>query len=164
MQITSQIWDLSGQPQFKVVRQHFYRGARGVVYMFDVSRRETFENLEKWRKEVTETLPDPPCILIGNKIDLPRHIDEEEAREYALSFEAQYFETSVLENINVQQSMDKINEIIFVKQEIVKESINSQNISSYSEDIIQPRTQCPATSNPSKCFFPEHSFSMFNKH
>ncbi len=163
VQITSQYWDMGGQPQFKIVRQNFYRGARGIIYVFDVSRRETFENLEKWREEVNEILTAPSCIVIGNKIDLPRMVEEEEARQYALSVNAYYFETSVLENINVQESMDKINEIIFEKQASLRAPISSQKVSSYSKDLIQTKIQCPATPRPSKTLFPEYHFPKFHE-
>ncbi len=162
-QITSQYWDMGGQPQFKIVRQNFYRGARGVIYVFDVSRRETFENLEKWREEVNEILDDTSGIIIGNKIDLPRNVDEEEAREYALSINVQYFETSVLENINIQESMNKINEIIFEKQESLRVSTSSQKISSYSDDLIKSKVQCPTTPSTSQNLFPEYHFLRFHK-
>ena len=120
VEVTCQFWDIAGQPHFKVVRQNFYRGAKGVVFVFDVSRRETFENLEKWREEVNEILTNLPCIVIGNKSDLPRKVSEQEAKEYSLRINAQYFETSVIKDINVQQSLDRISQIIFEKRSEVK--------------------------------------------
>ncbi|MGQ9722807.1 MAG: Rab family GTPase [Candidatus Jordarchaeum sp.] len=163
VQITSQFWDLGGQPQFKIVRQNFYHGAKGVVYVFDVTKRVTFESLDKWRAEVTEILPVAPCIVIGNKIDLPRNVNEDEAREYAYSINAQYFEASVLKNINVQESMTRINEIIFEKQESVTKSLYLDKVSSYSEDWIRPKNQDPMTPSPSKSLFSEDHFPLLYK-
>jgi small GTP-binding protein len=160
VEITCQIWDMGGQPQFKVVRQNFYRGARGVVYVFDLSRRETFENLEKWRKEVNEILTDPPCILIGNKVDLPRKVGEEEAKEYSLRIKAQYFEASVLENTNVHESMDRINQIILEKQGSEIKTISPPKIPSYSDNLIKPAIQYPPSPTPSK--YPFHQTSIYH--
>ncbi|WXG41676.1 MAG: Rab family GTPase [Candidatus Freyarchaeum deiterrae] len=145
LEITCQIWDMGGQPQFKVVRQNLYRGARGVVYVFDISRRETFENIQKWREEIGSVLTDPPCILIGNKVDLPRKVSEEEAKEYSLKNNTQYFEASVAENLNIQESMDRINQIILEKQENERKTISPIKISAHYQDLIKPSIQSPAT-------------------
>ncbi|MFW9968871.1 MAG: Rab family GTPase, partial [Candidatus Odinarchaeota archaeon] len=49
--ITLQIWDLAGQQHFKWVRQEFYKGAKGIVYVFDLTNKATFENLKYWKEE-----------------------------------------------------------------------------------------------------------------
>ncbi|MEM3586124.1 MAG: Rab family GTPase [Candidatus Jordarchaeaceae archaeon] len=143
IEVTCQIWDIGGQPQFKVVRQSFYRGAKGAVFVFDVSRRETFENLEKWREEVNEIITNIPCIVIGNKIDLPRKVSEEEAKEYSSKINAKYFETSVTRNINIQQSLDDINQIVFEKQ-IERKTVSQQTLS-HAHELAKPKVQYPAT-------------------
>jgi len=68
--ITLQIWDLAGQSHFKWVRQEFYKGAKGIVYVFDLTNKKTFLNLRKWKKEVEEILEDYASVLVGNKLDL----------------------------------------------------------------------------------------------
>ncbi|MHA1579320.1 MAG: Rab family GTPase [Candidatus Freyarchaeota archaeon] len=163
VRINCQIWDLGGQPQFKIVRQNFYRGARGIVYVFDVTRRETFENLDKWREEVNEILSDPPCILIGNKIDLPRHVDEEEAKEYSLKINAQYFETSVAENINVQESIDRITHIIFEKQGGHRPPISPRVMASCESRLIDSTIKNFISPTSSRYPFSEDRFSLLFK-
>ncbi|MGB5912618.1 MAG: Rab family GTPase [Promethearchaeia archaeon] len=68
--LTLQIWDLAGQARFKWVRQAFYKGTRGIVYMFDLTRNQSFENLKFWKEEIESTVGVKPSILVGNKIDL----------------------------------------------------------------------------------------------
>ncbi|MHA2038153.1 MAG: Rab family GTPase [Promethearchaeota archaeon] len=68
--ITLQIWDLAGQDHFKWVRRAFYIGAKGVVYVFDLTRKDTFNNIIKWREEVENVSGFLPNILVGNKSDL----------------------------------------------------------------------------------------------
>ena len=68
--VTLQIWDLAGQDHFKWVRQAFYKGAKGIVYVFDLAREETFNHLETWVEEVEGTIGRVPWILVGNKLDL----------------------------------------------------------------------------------------------
>jgi small GTP-binding protein len=116
-EITYQIWDLGGQVQFKIVRQNFYKGSRGVLYVFDISRRETLENLMLWKEEVTEFCGSIPSVLIGNKIDLPRKIETQEAERYAHIFNAPYFEASVLQNTNVNEIFEAIGKLMLERIE-----------------------------------------------
>nr|MDO8080387.1 GTP-binding protein [Candidatus Freyarchaeota archaeon] len=142
-EITYQIWDLGGQPQFRVVRQNFYRGSRGVVYVFDISRRETLENLGKWKEEVSEFCGSVPSILIGNKIDLPRKVETREGECYGRSFNAPYFETSVLQNTNVSEVFESIGRLMLERIESlgippIKEPVSSyQNNTPSSKKAIQ---------------------------
>ncbi len=79
-----QIWDLAGQKHFSFVRPPFYRGSSGTLYVFDLTRRQSFDNLISWKEEV-ETVINKPSILIGNKNDLheDRLITKEEADSFA---------------------------------------------------------------------------------
>lgn len=158
VEVTCQFWDIGGQPQFKVVRQNFYRGAKGVIFVFDVSRRETFENLDKWREEVNAVITDLPHIVIGNKVDLPRKVGEEEAKEYSSRINAQYFETSVTKDINVQQSLDRISQIIFEKWQSEIKTITPLKISP-STDLIKPSIQVHTSTNK----YPFHETSFPHK-
>ncbi|MFX1326172.1 MAG: Rab family GTPase [Promethearchaeota archaeon] len=68
--VTLQIWDLAGQDHFKWVRQAFYKGAKGIVFVFDLSRILTFQHIEIWYEEVENSAGFIPNILVGNKCDL----------------------------------------------------------------------------------------------
>jgi len=105
------IWDLSGQPIFRNVAKRFIDGADLVIFMFDVSRRETFDNIKEWYGLVTKNLGKDrfprkiPSIIIGNKIDLvdKRVISLEEGGKLAQSLNTLYMETSAKENKNVNE-------------------------------------------------------------
>jgi len=68
--ISLQIWDLAGQDQFKWVRRAFYKGARGIIYVFDLTRKETFDHIKNWKEEVENICESIPNVLVGNKCDL----------------------------------------------------------------------------------------------
>ncbi len=68
--ITLQIWDLAGQDHFKWVRRAFYIGVKGIVYVFDLTRKETFEHIKNWKEEVESISGFIPNVLVGNKSDL----------------------------------------------------------------------------------------------
>lgn len=111
--LTLQIWDLAGQERFKWVRQAFYKGARGIVYMFDLTRRKTFENLQFWKEEIDSIIGAKPSILVGNKLDLigpeMRCITSEELsnlKGYLTS--TAYFETSAKFGQGIDEIFDKL--------------------------------------------------------
>lgn len=64
------IWDLEGTDEVQMIRQAYLMGTHGVVFVFDVSRPSTFQNLNSDLKIVAEKTPDIPLIIVGNKIDL----------------------------------------------------------------------------------------------
>lgn len=69
--INFQIWDLAGQPKFQNIRQMFYAGAQGVIFVFDLTRLDSLENIKVWVNEVKKNgIIKIPALLIGNKIDL----------------------------------------------------------------------------------------------
>ena len=68
--IILQIWDLAGQEHFKWVRHEFYKGAKGIVYVFDLTKRNTFEDLINWKNEIEKVLTNYSSVLVGNKLDL----------------------------------------------------------------------------------------------
>ena len=70
-----QIWDIAGQDRFETVRSLFYHGAHGIIFVFDVTRPESFNNFNKWLIEIKTNILQPrPLIVIANKIDKdPNH-------------------------------------------------------------------------------------------
>ena len=69
--ITFQIWDLAGQPKFEKIRQMFYYGSQGLIFVFDLTRLDSLENIKLWVTEVLKNgIRDIPVLLIGNKSDL----------------------------------------------------------------------------------------------
>jgi small GTP-binding protein len=102
--LTFTIWDIGGEERFRFLAPLFLRGARMVVYVFDVSRYETFLEIDEWRRVVEDTVGRVPGILVGNKIDLPRAVVRGEAESYALQTGMLgYFETSVATGAGVEE-------------------------------------------------------------
>lgn len=89
-----QIWDLGGQDTFKDLRKIFYPGARGVIYVFDVTNRPSFENIRNWSKDIDSVVGDIPGILVANKVDLEREVSYGEGKELADELSMDYVETS----------------------------------------------------------------------
>ncbi|MHA1951476.1 MAG: GTP-binding protein, partial [Candidatus Thorarchaeota archaeon] len=105
--VTLQVWDLAGQPRFETVRQGFYRGSRGGLLLYDVTRRRTFLNIEHWKEEAYSNLKrEIPLLLVANKIDLEesRVITTKEGEEYAKKNGFLYVESSALTGENVEEA------------------------------------------------------------
>jgi small GTP-binding protein len=87
--IRAHIWDTAGQEKFRAITKSYYRGAKGAFVVFDLTRRETFNNTDKWISELKSNGEnDLIIILLGNKSDLvmDRCISKEEAQEKAHFF------------------------------------------------------------------------------
>jgi Ras-related protein Rab-18 len=83
------IWDTAGQERFRTLTSSYYRGAHGVCFVYDVTRTDTFENLEQWLKEVQLYAPNNGesvvKLLVGNKIDLDRKVPRGRGRSMGSS-------------------------------------------------------------------------------
>lgn len=98
------IWDLAGQAQFQRVRQTYLSNAEAGILVFDVTRKETFNSIEKWFNEIMGASKSISLILIGNKVDLveDRKVSSEEGEALAKKLNLSYFEASAKtgENVN----------------------------------------------------------------
>ena len=72
--VKAQIWDTAGQERYRSMASAYYRGASGALLVYDITRASSFENLEKWIKELKSyASEDIVCLLIGNKSDLRQY-------------------------------------------------------------------------------------------
>ncbi len=88
------VWDLAGQDRFAPFRDSFYKGARAIALVFDVTDRESFDDLPHWLQEAQRVVPNAYVVVNANKTDLPRVVASKEGRAYAASINAAYVETS----------------------------------------------------------------------
>jgi small GTP-binding protein len=99
------IWDIAGQPQFHLIREKFYEGASGAIFVFDVTNRPAFFQIKNWIEECFKHVSGSiPCILVGNKIDLTeeRVIITPQAHNLAEKFGFKYIETSAKTGKNIK--------------------------------------------------------------
>ena len=93
-----QIWDTAGQERFKTITETYYKGAAGVVLVYSITDRKTFNNLENWLKQINETQPENISkIIVGNKCDCSeaeRSVTREEGEALAQKYGVDFLETS----------------------------------------------------------------------
>ena len=111
-----QIWDTAGEERFSFLMPIYYRGAQGAVLVFDLTKRRTFDHLERWLGLIRQVCGDIPIVLCGNKYDLPdRRVTSEEAIEFAKANNFAYFETSAKTGENVTEAMNTLARICTAK-------------------------------------------------
>ncbi|XP_074276463.1 ras-related protein RABC2a-like [Silene latifolia] len=132
------IWDTAGQEKFRTLTSSYYRGAQGIVLVYDVTRRETFSNLsDVWAKEVELYSTNQDCVkmLVGNKVDKDseRGVSREEGMALAEQLGSLFTECSAKTRENVEQCFEelamKIMEVPSLLEEgsnIVKRTISKQ--------------------------------------
>lgn len=112
--IRVRFWDTAGQERYRSITDNFFKNANGIVLVFDINARESFDNLKIWIQSVNLKVSSTNIkrILLGNKTDLERNVSFEEGEAFAKEHGFVYFETSAKENINIKHAFDfLINEV-----------------------------------------------------
>ena len=118
-----EIWDTAGQERYKSITSAYYKGSRGVLLVYDITRLTTFEDVEKWMNELCDRVKGPlKMMLIGNKSDLieDRKITTEMALEKAQLLNMPLLETSALNSNNIHKAFENILKEMY--KEIKKEN------------------------------------------
>jgi Ras-related protein Rab-18 len=106
------IWDTAGQERFRTLTSSYYRGAQGIILIYDITNRESFDNLKNWLKEVNlyATYTDTVKLLVGNKIDLEakRQVSEEAGEQFASENGMLFIEASAKTRTGVEQAFDEV--------------------------------------------------------
>ncbi|CAA3017398.1 ras-related RABA1f [Olea europaea subsp. europaea] len=109
--VKAQIWDTAGQERYRAITSAYYRGAVGALLVYDVTRHVTFENVERWLRELRDhTDSNIVIMLVGNKADLRhlRAVQTEDAKAFAEKEHAFFMETSALESMNVENAFTEV--------------------------------------------------------
>ena len=125
--IKLQIWDTAGQDRFRAITKNYYKGANGIILIYDVTNKQSYENVKNWLTQIKEeATPNVIIYLAGNKIDVEedqRVITTEDGQKIADEYKLPFKETSAKNGINVneifQELVEKIDEV-FSKLEVPK--------------------------------------------
>ncbi|ODV91991.1 hypothetical protein CANCADRAFT_575 [Tortispora caseinolytica NRRL Y-17796] len=125
-----QIWDTAGQEHFRSITKSYFRNAAGCILVYDVTRRETFDNIQKWLDDVRDLAsPNISICLVGNKIDMSnesRQVSTEEAYEFSKANKLTAFvEASAKTGDQVEKSYKLVADDIYSK--IVSGQVNLGN-------------------------------------
>ncbi|CAO2823211.1 unnamed protein product [Amaranthus hypochondriacus] len=105
--IKLQIWDTAGQERFRTITSSYYRGAHGIIIVYDVTDQQSFENVKQWLNEIDRYASDNVVkILVGNKCDLTSNkvVSYETAKAFADEIGIPFLETSAKNSTNVEEA------------------------------------------------------------
>jgi Ras-related protein Rab-1A len=105
--IKLQIWDTAGQERFRTITSSYYRGAHGIIVVYDVTDAESFNNVKQWLHEIDRYASENVNkLLVGNKSDLAskRAVTYEQGKEFADSLGIEFVETSAKNATNVEKA------------------------------------------------------------
>ena len=114
--IKIQIWDTAGQERYRSITSAYYKGAKGAFIVYDITRKSTFENIDKWIADLkTNGDSNISIVLIGNKSDLEekREVTKEEGLKKSQDCKTAFMETSALNGDNVHKAFDELIEQIY---------------------------------------------------
>ena len=128
--IKMQIWDTAGQERFKNIIASYYRGAHGILLLYDVTDKDSFKNLSNWLIEIEKNASKNVLkILIGNKSDLDdkRVITYNQGKEFADTYGLKFIETSAKKNLNVNEAFETLGRELMIASADKKISNQKQN-------------------------------------
>jgi len=102
-----QIWDTAGQERFRTITQAYYRGAMGILLIYDVTTTKSWSNVRNWVRNIQDNAPQTVNkMLIGNKSDLTqkREVTTQQGEQLAREYGMKFLETSARTNMNVQEA------------------------------------------------------------
>ena len=139
--IKMQIWDTAGQERFKNIIASYYRGAHGILLLYDVTDKDSFKNLSNWLIEIEKNASKNVLrVLIGNKCDLEekRVISFNQGKEFADTYGLKFIETSAKKNLNVNEAFETLGRELMAassEKKIVKQKQNKKISVAKAQDL-----------------------------
>lgn len=147
-----QIWDTAGQERFRTITSAYYRGAMGILLVYDVTDEASFNNIRNWMRNIEQHASDNVNkILVGNKSDMAdekRAVAFERGQALAKEYNMPFFETSAKENYNVEQVFSAIARDVMKR---LQQEQDSQPAATTPDIILRPPGKSTAGPKKSKC-------------
>ena len=140
--IKLQIWDTSGEEKFRTITKNFYRNADGLLVVFDLTKKESYDHIRIWINEAKENNDKLKTLLIGNKLDLKdeRIVAIDVAKQFAEKNNLKYIETSAKDGTNINESFQAIIDLLFdgkSSEEILHEFTKQDSSLSVVDDSME---------------------------
>lgn len=154
--IKAQIWDTAGQERYRAITSAYYRGAVGALLVYDITKAATFENVERWLKELRDHADSNIVImLVGNKSDLRhlRGVSTEDAQAFCEKEGLSFIETSALESTNVERAFQQVLADIYhiVSKKVLDTDDHRPQVGAGRDVIVMDSTQSADTAKKSSC-------------
>ena len=143
-----QIWDTAGQERYMALNKNIFQKVQGIIIMYDLTNRASFENLNRWFTLVSQSVSNKPRILVANKLDLAedsRIVTEDEGNKLAKEYHIPFFEGSGCSGQNVDKIFAHLSEMVYKNLIEEKESVRSANSTKRldtKEEEVEKRRCC----------------------
>ncbi|XP_029436741.1 ras-related protein Rab-25 [Rhinatrema bivittatum] len=155
LMVKAQIWDTAGLERYRAITSAYYRGAVGALLVFDLTKHQTYNSVDRWLKELYDHADaNIVVMLVGNKKDLgdqAREVPSEEARRYAENNGLLFIETSALDSTNVELAFETVLAEIFKKVSKNKPSQSGANTVSLGQENASALSASPNPDERKSC-------------
>ena len=118
-EIKLKIWDTAGQERFRNITTQYYKGADGIVLVYDVTDEASYEKIKDWMDQILSNTQQEEIglVLLGNKCDMePRNVTEDQGKKMAEELKISYFETSALTGQGIKEAFEQLTRDIMKKK------------------------------------------------
>lgn len=139
--VKAQIWDTAGQERYRAITSAYYRGAVGALLVYDITKKQTFDNVQRWLRELRDHADaNIVVMMVGNKSDLNhlRSVPEEDGQAFSEKEGLSFLETSALEAVNVEKAFHTI--LSEIHQTVSKKALAAQESASANGRSMQGTT------------------------
>ena len=142
--IKFQIWDTAGQEKYMSINKTLFQKVQGIILMYDITNKESFNNLDIWMEAIKENSNESPVILIGNKIDLEseRVVTKTKGENYAKQNNIHFFESSGKSGENVSESFFFLVELIINEESFIKNKPKNAQVVNKKTATVKKKHKC----------------------
>ncbi|ETV98683.1 hypothetical protein H310_08786 [Aphanomyces invadans] len=144
-----QIWDTAGQERFRTITTAYYRGAMGILLVYDVTDDHSFQNVRNWMRQIQQhASPNVNKILVANKCDVDpsdRAVSKEQGEALAAEYGVQFFETSAKSNLQVDEAFRSI--AVDVQKRLAESDSDRLDVASQSRVKLDEQATRSASSD-----------------
>ena len=139
------IWDTCGQERFRSLSKNYFHNSDGIMLLFDLNSKNSFDNLDKWFNSIKESgCEEIPLILVGTKCDLKNMISEELINNFINENQSiqKYYKSSAKSNIGIEEPFIELGKLIIKKNGIIQRTNSKIIIKKSSSNDLKPKKKC----------------------
>ena len=141
-EVKLKIWDTAGEERFRNITNQYYKGADGIILVYDLNNKDTLTKIKDWMNQIHQnTSNDIGLVLVGNKSDLKREISTEESLNLSKELNIKLFETSALTGEGVNEIFEFLTKDIISKKNL-DDNYNEKNVTLGSGGKKEKKGDC----------------------
>ena len=145
-EIKLKIWDTAGQERFRNITTQYYKGADGIVLIYDVTDDASYEKIRDWMEQILSNTKreDIGLVLLGNKCDMePRAVTEEQGNKMAEELKVSYFETSALTGQGINEAFNELTRDIMKRKGVDNGGNENLELKNMNEMLLNKMKDAP---------------------